>query len=152
VGGGPHDYCIDLYEYPGGRTIPRTQVSYSEAAQLCQGRGERLCTEWEWEHACRGRGGASYPYGQSFDPTRCNTRGQGSEIAPAGTFTTCRSATGAYDMSGNVAEWVSSGRGPAQKGGSALSTNPFTRCSHTVRNLPPEGGPWVGFRCCTDPR
>jgi eukaryotic-like serine/threonine-protein kinase len=147
---GPHRYCVDLYEYPGGRTIPRTDITFEDAGRLCASRGERLCTADEWEHACRGKSGASYPYGQSFDPTRCNTRGSGGEVAPAGSFNACRSASGAYDMSGNVAEWVIAGHGPAQKGGSVLSTNPQTRCSNLVRNGEP--GIFVGFRCCADPR
>jgi serine/threonine-protein kinase len=152
VEGGPHRYCVDIYEYPGGKTIPRTEVSYAEAARLCASRGERLCSAEEWERACRGKSGASYPYGQSFDPTRCNTRGSGGEIAPAGSFTSCRSASGAYDMSGNVAEWVTTSHGAAQKGGSVLSTNPLTRCSNVVRSVAEEGGIYVGFRCCSDLR
>jgi hypothetical protein len=147
---GAHRYCVDVYEYPGGKTIPRTDVSYEEAGRLCASRGERLCTADEWEHACRGKSGASYPYGQSFDPRRCNTRGSGGEVAPAGSFTTCRSASGAYDMSGNVAEWVAGSHGSAQKGGSVLSTNPQTRCSNVVHDGEP--GIYVGFRCCSDPR
>ena len=149
---GTHQYCIDVYEYPGGKTIPRTDVSYEEAGRLCAMRGERLCTDQEWERACRGHHGASYPYGQTCDPTRCNTRGSGGEIAPAGSFATCRSASGAYDMSGNVAEWVTAPHGPAEKGGSALSTNPQVRCSHVIRSPEPEGGAFVGFRCCADPK
>ena len=62
---------------------------------------------------CRGKGGASYPYGQAYDAARCNTKGT---LAASGAFASCRSAVGAYDMSGNVAEWVSTG---GQKGGSA---------------------------------
>jgi hypothetical protein len=150
---GQHRYCIDVYEYPGGKTIPRTQVAFEEAGRLCAMRGERLCTEQEWERACRGKMGASYPYGQTFDPSRCNTRGErGSEISPAGSFSTCRSASGAYDMSGNVSEWVSGAHGASQKGGSAQSTNPQVRCSNTVHGQSLEGGPYVGFRCCADPK
>jgi hypothetical protein len=149
---GPHRFCIDVYEYPGGKTIPRTEVSFEEAGRLCASRGERLCSESEWEHACRGKSGASYPYGQSFDPTRCNTRGSGGELAPAGTFSDCKSASGAYDMSGNVSEWVSGAHGAAQRGGSYLSTNPQTRCSNAIHGAPETGSPSTGFRCCSDPR
>src|SRR5262249_55149147 len=60
-------FCVDVYEYPGGKTIPRTSVSYEEADKLCQSRGERLCTELEWERACRGKGGVSFPYGAAFE-------------------------------------------------------------------------------------
>jgi hypothetical protein len=105
---GRQRFCVDVYEYPGGKTIPRTSVTSDEAAQLCKMRGERLCSDLEWERACRGKNGASFPYGAAFEPDRCNVRGNWGEIAPAGSFKDCKSASGAYDMSGNVAEWVMS--------------------------------------------
>ncbi len=145
---GKSRFCIDLYEYPGGKTIPRTNIRFEEAGRLCSLRGERLCTEGEWERACRGKGGASYPYGATYDVSRCNTRG--GEIEPAGNFKDCRSGSGAYDMSGNVAEWVSAKGQPAQKGGSAQQGNPLARCSYTVRGGG-DGALFTGFRCCADP-
>jgi formylglycine-generating enzyme required for sulfatase activity len=148
VTAGSHSYCIDVYEYPGGNTIPRTNVSFADATRICSARGERLCSEGEWERACRGKGGASYPYGQAFDGARCNTKGAGAALSPAGTFQSCKSAVGAYDMSGNVAEWVASG---AQKGGSTHDGAKESRCSAVIRGAPVSGGPLVGFRCCADP-
>jgi serine/threonine protein kinase len=147
---GKSRYCVDVYEYPGGKTIPRTAVSFDEAGDLCRMRGERLCTDLEWERACRGKSGASFPYGAAFEPDRCNVRGNWGEIAPAGSFKDCKSASGAYDMSGNVAEWVTAKGQPAQKGGSAQTGQPAARCSNTVKNGTP--GVFVGFRCCADPR
>jgi serine/threonine protein kinase len=150
-GGKP--FCIDVYEYPGGKTIPRTQVSFAEAEQLCGLRNERLCTDSEWERACRGKGGASYPYGSAFDAVRCNTRS--GQVAAAGDYKECRAASGAYDMSGNVAEWVIARGRPAQKGGTALDEGQAirsSRCSTTSRAADEEGGADVGFRCCADPR
>ncbi len=148
VSAGGHSFCVDLYEYPGGNTIPRTHVSFAEAGRICVARGERLCSEGEWERACRGKGNASYPYGQTFEATRCNTKGTGGEPAPGGTFAGCKSAAGAYDMSGNVAEWVGSG---ALKGGNAREGAKESRCSAVTRGAPAAGGPLVGFRCCADP-
>jgi hypothetical protein len=142
---GGHSFCVDVYEYPGGNTIPRTNVSFSEAGRICAARGERLCTDGEWERACRGKGGASYPYGQAYEPARCNTTG---ELGLTGSFAACKSAIGAYDMSGNVAEWVASG---AQKGGTAKEGAKESRCSAATRGAPTLGGPLVGFRCCADP-
>ncbi len=148
VSAGGHSFCVDVYEYPGGNTIPRTNVSFADAGRICAARGERLCSEAEWERACRGKGNASYPYGQAFDATRCNTKGKDGDPAPGGTFAACRSAAGAYDMSGNVAEWVASG---AQKGGNAQQGAKESRCSAVTRGAPQVGGPLVGFRCCADP-
>ncbi|HEX8952357.1 MAG TPA: SUMF1/EgtB/PvdO family nonheme iron enzyme, partial [Polyangia bacterium] len=148
VSAGGHSFCVDVYEYPGGNTIPRTNVSFGDATRICSARGERLCTEGEWERACRGKGGASYPYGQAFDAARCNTKGAGAELSPTGAFASCKSAVGAYDMSGNVAEWVASG---AQKGGNAREGAKESRCSAVTRGAPVSGGPLVGFRCCAEP-
>ncbi|MCA1664465.1 MAG: SUMF1/EgtB/PvdO family nonheme iron enzyme, partial [Myxococcales bacterium] len=142
---GGHSFCVDVYEYPGGNTIPRTNVSLAEAGRICVARGERLCSEGEWERACRGKGGASYPYGQLYEAARCNTTG---ELALTGSFAACKSAVGAYDMSGNVAEWVASA---AQKGGTAKEGAKESRCSAVTRGAPTLGGPLVGFRCCADP-
>jgi hypothetical protein len=146
VSSGGKPFCVDLYEYPGGNTIPRTDVTYAEAGRICAARGERLCTDNEWERACRGKGSASYPYGHTFDATRCNTKG--GEVAPAGSFSGCKSAVGAYDMSGNVAEWTASA---TQRGGSSIQGAKETRCSAGVRNGPESGGVYVGFRCCAEP-
>jgi hypothetical protein len=145
---GPHPFCIDAYEYPGGNTIPRVSVAFSEASHICAARGERLCNDVEWERACRGKAGASFPYGSSFDPTRCNTKGSSGDVAPAGAFPNCRSAAGVYDMSGNVAEWVASG---AQRGGAVTTAPALARCSAAARNGSREGSVYVGFRCCADP-
>jgi hypothetical protein len=138
-------FCIDLYEYPGAKSLPRVGVSFHDAEKLCADRGERLCSAAEWEHACRGKSGASYPYGQAFEPARCNS---GGKLAPSGAFASCRSAAGAYDMSGNAAEWVTLHGKPARKGGSATSPTAETRCSHLVKDSSNDGGPFVGFRCC----
>jgi formylglycine-generating enzyme required for sulfatase activity len=140
--------CMDAYEYPG-RGEPRTSIEPEDAARLCKARGARLCTDREFEGGCRGTHGASYPYasypyGNSYDAKRCNTAS--GAVAAVGSFAGCRAGSGAMDMSGNVAEWVMTSRGPAQKGGSASAGNPAGRCSATDREA--KAGPMVGFRCC----
>src|SRR5205807_56160 len=79
-------FCVDLYEYPGGNTMPRTDVAFAEAGRICAARGERLCSDGEWERACRGKGNGNYPYGHNYDAARCNVKGSGGEVAPAGSF------------------------------------------------------------------
>jgi len=140
----PH-LCIDAYESPG-TGLPRAGVSFADASQACTSRGGRLCSDLEWEHACRGHGGASYPYGNSYDPKRCNTAS--SELKTVGSFPACRSASGAFDMSGNLAEWVTAKGEPANKGGSSWDGNPMGRCSTTQKTVAPGPAPHVGFRCC----
>lgn len=139
---GSATFCIDQHEQPGAGQRPRTGVSYKDAEAACLQLGRRLCSDAEWEAACRGKGRASYPYGQDVRDGLCNTRG--GALAPAGARPTCVSAAGAYDMAGNAAEWV---RGGGLRGGSAIGDSDG-RCS--VRLKLPAGGasPFTGFRCC----
>jgi hypothetical protein len=50
-------YAIDALPYPNDPAAPwKTGVSIDEATRLCHDRGARLCSELEWEHACKGPG------------------------------------------------------------------------------------------------
>jgi eukaryotic-like serine/threonine-protein kinase len=140
-------FCIDRYEYPGEGRTPRTNVTRDEAQRVCVSAGKRLCTPREWEKACRGTKGASYPYGSSFTPELCRVR-LGSPPGPAGATPTCQSASTAFDMSGNAAEWVASG---PPRGASSAGTQDG-RCSRPIP-MPDLGHATdVGFRCCADVR
>lgn len=51
----PEALCIDQYEFPNVECeYPVVWVRSSEAAQLCQAVGKRLCDAHEWEGACAG--------------------------------------------------------------------------------------------------
>lgn len=137
-------YCIDAHESPGKGQMPSVAVELSAAERACASRAARLCSPDEWEAACRGTERASFPYGARYIRGRCNTRGE--QIDRTGAFATCVSAAKAYDMSGNAAEWDSSG---AIRGGSATDRSPG-RCS-AVRRKSNKDLSDVGFRCCADP-
>lgn len=142
-------YCVDTHEAPGEGRMPEAGLGLAHAEASCRSRGRRLCTADEWEAACRGDSEASWPYGSAFQRDRCNVGGTAEDIAVAGSFPACRSAAGAFDMSGNVAEWVADG---AVRGGS-VSDGGDGRCSRD-RRAPrgDRGATDIGYRCCADAR
>lgn len=138
------DVCVDLYEFPGFGLLPDS-LPFEQARGACASRGVRLCTEREWEVACRGPRGDRYPYGDAFDPARCATDGV---PKPAGTRNGCRSAFGTYDMSGNAAEWVDTAM---LKGGDVGADAFGARCGTRARATESSAPTLTGFRCCLDP-
>jgi serine/threonine protein kinase len=142
-------YCVDRHEWPGAGLAPRLALTLDEAATQCRKRRARLCRSDEWEDACRGSDGASYPYGTTYVDKKCNARG--TDIAKAGSFPECQSAAGAFDMSGNAAEWDADG---GVRGASAVDGT-RGRCSEPRRGGKPrervEDRADIGFRCCADP-
>ncbi|MBI5529744.1 MAG: SUMF1/EgtB/PvdO family nonheme iron enzyme [Deltaproteobacteria bacterium] len=145
-------YCIDIYEYPNGSgKLPRTGISYGGAEGACRKAAKRICTEQEWEKACKGPGGFRYPYGNKWEPAFCNSeddQGNKKQVGPAGSFTKCRSGYGVADMSGNVAEWVNAGGAKANKGGAADRPNYAVRCAAKAAADPGKTSATLGFRCC----
>ncbi len=151
-------YCIDVYEYPNKKGVtPVVPVNWNDAKRLCEGRGKRLCTEPEWEKACKGPGNARFPYGNAFNPDACNTEddvGDARPLAASGRFGACRSGYGVADMSGNVAEWTATayqgGAEKAVKGGAFNRPDTRARCSARIKLAPSAREAEVGFRCCAD--
>lgn len=137
-------FCIDVYEAPGFDAPPR-EATLADAARLCSRRGARLCTEREWERACRGPDGMRYPYGDTYYAAACQTGAEAPVVT--GHRNSCRSGYGVYDASGNAAEWV---QGGLLKGGDASADEFASRCG--ARALPGgTGAPVIhGVRCCKD--
>lgn len=171
--------CIDRYEWPNKKGV-RPLVSASgiedprysmdpivEAALLCASVRKRVCQKAEWQSACGGR----YPYGETFDPTACNTEKKylkvdelkvdkydKAELArldqstPSGAYEKCRSPSGAYDMVGNAEEWVRCSEG---KYGWCLMGRHWAddrgSCKFVVTKHHPRWHYYsTGFRCCAD--
>lgn len=154
-------FCIDKYEYPGQEgTSPKSNVSYNTAERLCSNEDKRLCSEEEWEKACKGPSELKYPYGNVWNANKCDTQnkdGTSRSIVPSGSYKACASGFGIFDMSGNVMEWTSSVFSPQDtsdkvvKGGSFKQPDWATRCAYRYNMLPGSTASDVGFRCCKKP-
>jgi len=83
--------------------MPRADVTWFQAQQMCANAGKRLCTNAEWQLAATG---TPDPPGGDGGAAGCNVAGHGGTPAPARFHSDCVSRFGAYDMIGNVWEWV----------------------------------------------
>ena len=170
---------------PQWASHPVTGITWFGAAAYCQQRGARLPSEAEWEMAAswNAESGAKrlYPWGDAFDGTAVNfcdescqeahADGQANdgfpETSPVGNYENGRSPAGAYDMGGNVWEWVNDwfvpdyyaqspdvdpmgpegGEEKVVRGGSWFDSGNFTSSAVRFPAPPLETGNSIGFRC-----
>src|SRR5262249_26401019 len=113
--------------------FPQSYVNRAEAQAACGNAGKRLCSRGEWMRACQGESRTHYPYAEHEQPNRCNkgkphllTIRFGADsrrwryddfndpalsqepgfLAPTGAYEGCVGDAGAYDLVGNLHEWV----------------------------------------------
>jgi sulfatase modifying factor 1 len=161
--------------------VPQAYISGDQAEDACAEAGKRLCSSEEWLAACQGPEGLSYPYGDSHVQGACNDDYAGSHplidyfgtsegvwdaahmndpginqmegtVARGGQHEACESEAGAFDLHGNLHEWVLDAEGTFRGGfyadasinglGCAYSTTAHARSYHDYS---------TGFRCCADP-
>ncbi|MCX7807919.1 MAG: hypothetical protein N2515_04880, partial [Deltaproteobacteria bacterium] len=121
-------------------------ASPDEAAQRCADRGGRLCTELEWEKACAGFDGLTYPTGSTMDLEGCMRQP-----------TDCASPFGVLAMGIEFPEWtmsLRSGSGERRfilRGARSDEPLPAHRCAarHEVPTISP--ALLAAFRCCYGP-
>ena len=102
-------FYIDVFPFPDeDGAIPITNVTQSAAQGLCGERGKRLCSELEWERACKGPDNHRYEYGDAYHAERCGM-GASPQMRPVGLRVGCRSDFGVRDMHGGAFEWTTSG-------------------------------------------
>ena len=167
---------------------PVVGVNWFGANDYCEWRGGRLPTEAEWEIAASWNPESGektlFPWGNEFDETAVNfcdvncTEQQASSeyddgattTAPVGSYENGRSPAGAYDMGGNVWEWVNdwhsndyyslspesnpqgpeTGEGKIVRGGSWFDLGVFSSSAVRFPAPPTEAGDSIGFRCAMD--
>jgi len=155
-------FYIDLLPFPNeAGAIPTSNVTRDDAAKLCESKGKRLCTEFEWERACKGPSNTTYEYGDAYRAGACGTGVSAEEGArrPSGERVGCASAFGAVDMHGSVWEWTDSPwrRGAKTdlavlRGGTAVPGELAGRCANAIGRNATSKGPTMGFRCCAGAR
>jgi hypothetical protein len=158
-----HGFYIDLMPYPNEPgAIPTSNVTRDEAEKLCASKGKRLCSELEWERACKGPASSEYEYGDTYRAAVCAT-GVPIEQAskrPTGERSACKSGFGVLEMHGGVWEWTSStwGRGSKDpdlgvlRGGNSEAGELVGRCANALGRPASSKGPTMGFRCCLGER
>jgi formylglycine-generating enzyme required for sulfatase activity len=120
-------YCIEPYEHRTGLTSGpfQTRATWEQARDVCAalnpGAGTHLCTEAEWERACEGVESIPLVYGvqserQDISQVRytCNigTNDSAMALTPELRDPQCLTYEGAFDLSGNLSEWVLDAPGP----------------------------------------
>jgi iron(II)-dependent oxidoreductase len=170
-------FWIDVTEVTNGQygsegifssaNCPRDSVTWFEAHDFCASRGARLPTEAEWEYAARGPDDLVYPWGNEFvGDNVVYAENSGYQTAEVGSRPRGMSWVGAFDLSGNVWEWVSSayeaypydpndGREDLERtdvvrvvrGGSYNNSENNLRVARRRMTNPDDGSDHNGFRC-----
>lgn len=97
-----NDCAGQIYAASTAGVVPSQYISWFQAQQACLNAGKRLLTSAEWQMAAAGTPDAGDPPGADD----CNTDSLASAPSLSGERSDCRSNFGAYDMVGNVWEWV----------------------------------------------
>jgi formylglycine-generating enzyme required for sulfatase activity len=159
--------------------VPQGYATGKDAAAACERAGKRLCTRAEWVRACRGEADRPFPYGERYEPGRCNVfreahpalllwgdpsrnhtdprlnlvaSSKGPLLRRTGATSACASRWGGdaiFDMVGNLDEWVDDPEGTFLGGFYARSKK--DGCASAVSSHGITYADYsTGIRCCRD--
>ena len=146
--------------------LPVVGISWYEALAYARWAGGSLPSEAEWEKAARGTDGRLWPWGNEWDPDRCNSAEKGpGRTTPVGQYSPAGdSPYGVADIAGNVWEWTADWYQPypettyqssefgekyrVLRGGAWGNLRYGARAAFRGRYFPVDRGSFVGFRCC----
>ena len=156
---------------PVDLNCPVFGVDWWDAYAYAKWMNRRLPTEQEWEKAARGTDGRLYPWGNDFDPKKCNSASDFNadgripgnidgynRWSPVDAEKGDCSPYNVYDMAGNVSEWTSSsdptGSYRIARGGSCHSVDnwsqPDVKVTLRFTLYPGDSSDYVGFRTASD--
>ncbi len=128
---------MDRLPYPNDPDMDIVTANHSRAAQLCAAEGKHLCSELQWERACKGGVDATYSSGETYE---CE-RGR------------CDSFEGVTGL-GARPEWTGDAADPrlgevegSMVRGSARASVTAHRCAR--RAFRPDRDRDIAFRCCS---
>jgi formylglycine-generating enzyme required for sulfatase activity len=131
-------YGNSLYDH-----YPVVYVDWNMAEAYCEWRGARLPTEAQWEKAARGGTDERiYPWGNDLECRQANYQRCVNRTSEVGVYKDGKSLYGAYDMAGNVLEWVADWYS-ANYYENLFSNNPTGPISGQSRVL--RGGSWAKY-------
>ena len=130
---------------------PMVNVSWEDVVAYGTWSGLKLPTEAQWEYAASGGDGRKWPWGNTWDGSRCANSLSPNNLSstkPVGSYPSGVSPFGMLDMAGNVWEWC--GDWWADSYTSGAKTDPSGPSTGVYRVF--RGGSWFisdadGFRC-----